>query len=170
MKIDNDLKKELALRDANARKLACTADNKEFQHTLALFDELLAAEEWEPLRMQAERNLEIANPGVAAIAKRMLALCLAQSTEQIDCNRAIDLYKELTSSAEGKAEDWASLATLLADNGVHDQAKETVINAIKAFPQSIYGFVEIGMKIVEATGDLDFREWLSSSKKNRRSA
>ena len=167
-KTNNDLQKELTMRNTNARKLADTDNNIAFQHTMAMFDEQLATEEWETLRMHAERNCDLANPTVSAKAKRMLALCLTQSTEHADCNRAIGLYRELTSLADGKAEDWASLAILLTDNGKHDQAKETVINAINAFPQSINGYVEIGMKIVEATGDLDFREWLSSSKNNRR--
>ena len=167
-KTNNNLQKELTVRNTNARKLAYTDDNKVFQHTMALFDELLAAEEWETLRMHAERYCDHANPAVAAKAKRMLALCLAQSTEHADCNRAISLYRELTSLADGVAEDWASLATMLTDNGKHDQAKETVINAINAFPQSINGYVEIGMKIVEAKGDLDFRKWLSTTKNNRR--
>ena len=143
-------------------------DNKAFQHTIALFDELLASEEWETLRIQAERYCDLENPILSAKAKRMLALCLAQSTEQADCNRAIGLYKELTSLPNAEAEDWASLATLLADNGMPDQAKETVINAINTFPQRINGYIEIGMKIVEATGDLNFREWLASCKNNRR--
>lgn len=167
-KTNNDLQIELTLRNTNARKLADTDDNNAFQHTMELFDELLASEDWETLRMQAERNCDLENPIVAAKAKRMLALCLAQATEQEDCNRAIGLYKELTSSSNAEAEDWASLATLLTDNGMHDQAKETVVNAISAFPERINGYIEIGMKIVEATGDLGFREWLTTSKNNRR--
>ena len=104
-KTNNDLQIELTRRNTNARKLADTDDNKVFQHTMELFDELLASEDWETLRMQAERNCDLENPTVAAKAKRMLALCLAQSTEQVDRNRAIVLYKELTSLPNAEAED-----------------------------------------------------------------
>ena len=165
---NNGLQAELAARDTNARKLADTYAIGAFGHTLVLLDELLAAEEWDALREQAERSCGLEDPTAASKANRMLALCLARSTERADHERATDLYRELASSTKGKPEDWANLATLLAGDGNYEQAKATVLNGIKTFPQNVDGFVEIGMKIVDVTADVDFREQLKTRWSERR--
>ena len=166
-KINDGLQAELAARETNARRLVDTGASGAFQHTLALLDELRATDEWDVLREQAERSCTLADPTLAAKAKRLLALCLARSTERADRGRAVDLYRELATSAQGEAGDWASLATLLTNDGDQDQAKVTVLDAIKAFPQSADGFVQIGMKIVEETGDVNFRALLSACRTKR---
>ena len=163
---DKDLQDKLAARNTNARQLAGVKASGSFQYTSALLDELLAAEEWDKLREQAERGCELDDLATATKSKRMLALCLANSSEVESRQRATDLYRELVESDEGKAEDWAALATLLVDDGDNEQAKTAVMRAIETFPDSVDGFVQIGMKIVEATGNLEFREWLRSHKKN----
>ena len=43
-----------------------------------------------------------------------------------------------------------------------------VLHGIDTFPQSVDGFVEIGMGIVEATGDLNLREQLLARGAKRR--
>ncbi len=161
-KINNDLQAELAARETNARKLVDRGVSGTFQHTLMLLDELQAADEWDVLREQAERSYDLADPTAAAKVKRLLALSIARSTERVDRRRAINLYRELTTSAKGEAEDWASLTMLLVNEGDYDQAKATVLDAIEAFPQSTAGFVQIGMKIVAETGDVNFRALLSA--------
>ena len=166
--INNDLKEQLAVREANAHKLAETGADGAFKYTLDLLDELLHAGEWDMLHEMAERNCGLPDPAAAAKAKRMLALCLVNSTESADREHAATLYRELSGSANHEPGDWASLAELLTDAQKYDHAKETVRKAINVFPQNVDGFVEIGLKIVEATGDVDFREWLRDYKRNRR--
>ena len=163
---DKDLQDNLAARNTNARQLAGVKASGSFQYTSALLDELLAAEEWDKLREQAERGCELDDLATATKSKRMLALCLANSSEVESRQRATDLYRELVESDAGKAEDWAGLATLLVDGGDNEQAKKAVMRAIETFPDSVDGFVQIGMKIVEVTGNLEFREWLRSHKRN----
>ena len=125
-------------------------------------------DDWDGLREYAERSCTLNALVVPAIVKRLLALCLARSTARADRERAAGIYRALTLSAEGEANDWANLATLQTDDGDNAQAKETVLNAIEVFPQQVNGFVEIGLKIVESTGDLDFRAQLLACKQNRR--
>ncbi len=167
-KTNDDVKEQLVSREANARKLAETEADGAFKYTLDLLDELLHAGEWDMLHEMAERNCGLPDPAAAAKAKRMLALCLVNSTESADREHAATLYRELSESANHEPGDWASLAELLTDAKKYDHAKETVRKAINVFPQNVDGFVEIGLKIVEATGDVDFREWLRDYKRNRR--
>ena len=159
---------QIAQRDDSARLLASADTVKPFSHTLTLLEELRAAGEWETLRQQAERHIGLEDPFAAAHVKRMLALCLARSSEHLGRSRAVDLYQELTNSPQCKATDLASLATLLSNDGDYDQAATAVRRGIEVFPESFDGFVEIGMRIVDATGDRDLREQLRVLRAERR--
>ena len=164
---DVELRSQLRVRDDNARLLAGEQSVEPFRHTSALLDDLRDAEDWDKLREQAERVRKAEDPALVAKAKRMLALCLATSTEQPDRERAVEVYRDLSASSYGTVGDWASLVTLLTDGGNHVEAKESLVAAIEAFPQYVDGFVDIGMKTVEATGDIDFRDWLLRRKNGR---
>ena len=165
---NDEFRAQIAVRETYARQLAGLATDGAFEHTLALLNELRAVDDWDGLREYAERSCTLNALVVPAIVKRLLALCLARSTARADRERAAGIYRALTLSAEGEANDWANLATLQTDDGDNAQAKETVLNAIEVFPQQVNGFVEIGLKIVESTGDLDFRAQLLACKQNRR--
>ena len=162
--IDSALREQLVVRNDNARHLAGENTDTAFRHTSALLDDLLAVGAWDELRKQAERAIKLSDRPVTIKAKRMLVLCLANSTERADRERAVVLYQELAASPDRSPEDWAGLATLLTDDGNHRRAKETVIKAIQTFPQNAAGFVDIGMKTVEVTGDVGFRDWLLRQK------
>ena len=155
-----DLSEQLMIRNSNAKLLARTADPEPFQHTLSLLDYLLAEGEWDELRKLAERCCEQDDLAVKSKGKRALALCLARSSENIDQTQATNLYKELTISPHVEAEDWAGLATLLANAGDYEQAKSAIIEGTKAFSLKIDAFIRIGFDIVEATSDIPFRDWL----------
>ena len=160
MKSKNALQGQIARRDSDARRLSGASASEPFGHTLALLDDLLSAGEWEELRGLAERCSTFDDPFAAAKATRLLALCLARSSEGADRSRATNLYRQLTASEQVESADWAGLSTLLADDGYHDQAKVAVMAGIRGFPEHNDVFVQIGMKIVAATGDIDFRERL----------
>ena len=87
-------------------------------------------------------------------------MCLSRNTERDDRLRAINLYRDLTKSEYGEAKDWAVLATMMMDEGKHKEAMTVVREGVHEFPEKINGFVEVGMKIVEATGDIEFRNEL----------
>ena len=165
---DASLESQLLQRNSDARSLAGAHPGGQFRYTLDSLDELLAAAEWDVLRERAEQASVLDDQAASSKGKRMLALCLANSTERGERERAVNLFRELALSEAGGPEDWAHLATLLRDDGKHSQAKCTVIGAIETFPQSVLPFVEIGMTIVELTGDLEFRRRLLAHKYNRR--
>lgn len=156
--VSETLAKELQARNANARLLAKMQQSDPYRHTSTLMDKLLATEDWTTLRIYAERHLTNTDPATALKAKRYLALCLAQSTEDVERQRAIRLFGELISLPDRQLDDYACLATLLTDDGRYNQAKTVVVGALELYPDSIKGFADIGMKIVQATGDLDFRD------------
>ena len=158
--LDPEFRNQLAQRNNTARMFAGADGIRPFSHTLALLDELRLAEEWDTLRDHAERHIGAEDPLVRACSKRMLALCLGRSSDKRDRERAVDLYRELADSLEHEAGDLASLATLLRDDGDHQQATATVLRGIEVFPENTAGFVEIGMGIVDATGDRILRQRL----------
>ena len=164
---DRNFGEQLAQRNAAAGKLAGADGIKPFTHTLALLDDLRVTEDWDTLREQAERLIGVEDPLVGAYSKRMLALCLGRSSDQGDRNWAVGLYRELSDSPNGEAADLASLAILLRDEGDDEQAKSAVLRGIEIFPESAEGFVEIGMRIVEVTGDRILREQLVAHRAER---
>ncbi len=95
------------------------------------------------------------------MAKRMLALSFAHSEETADKDAAIDLYRSLARDGSAEAADIKVLATLLIAAERYEEAKAAVEDGIGKFPGDASGtFLEIGLKIVEATGDRAFRKQL----------
>ena len=165
---DANLMEQLKMRNNDAGKLAVANSASPFHHTLELMDDLLEAGEWESLREVAERSCKLDEPSTAAKGQRILALCLARSSENSDRRFAAELYTNLIATPYGNEEDLAALATILTDEGEHGRAKETVLQGILAYPGKLPAFVEIGMKIVSATGDIDFRDLLRASGGNEK--
>ncbi len=157
---NNVLQEQLKMRSTVTANLTEGEDKTPFHYTLNRFDDLIAQEDWEGLRELAERCCKLDNAVVAASGKRALALYFARSTERDDRLRAIRLYRELTQTEYCEADDWAALATIMINEGKHKKAKAAVQHGIHQFPGKIKGFAEVGMKIVEATGDIEFREQL----------
>jgi hypothetical protein len=151
-------------QEADARMLAEAEPTRGASHTAALLTALATAGDWHQLREQAARHAESSDPNVAIQARRMLALGLAQSSEAPDRGAAVDLYRSLAAEGLGEAVDLANLATLLSDGGLVDEAKAVVLEGIARFGASAsLGFHEIGLRIVEKTGDRDFREQLKAA-------
>lgn len=162
------LREKLEEREADARALAGAEPFQPFAHTLALLRDLASDQDWVSLRAQSERLLDSPERTVAIEAQRMLALCLSQTTELSEKAKAIALYKELSSNESAVAADLAALASLLADAGNHEAAKEVVLDGMNRFPDAAEGFATIGQRIVEATGDRAFRNELSAQRVGRR--
>ena len=121
-----DLLEQLMERNDTAASIAGVHDANPFLHTVTLLEEYLAVGDWDSLRELASRSCDLPDPAVATVAKRMLALCLARSSERADRDVAAELYRQLTTTAHARADDWAALATLLTDNGCYDDAKTAV--------------------------------------------
>lgn len=167
---DPGLRQRLEAREADARALAMIEPLQPFAHTLALLRDLATEQDWQSLRAQAERHLDSLETAVAIEARRMLALCLSQSTEAADKVRAIDLYNEISADGLAVAADFAVLASLQADLDDHEAAKKAVLAGMKRFPDATQRFAAIGQRIVEATGDRVFRDELSAQRAGRRTA
>lgn len=155
---DAALKARLADQENDARALAGTELSRPFAHADSLLSDLAAAGEWGLLREQAQRHMNLPNPESVLLAKRMLALALANADEAADKEAAVALYRELTASETADSGDLANLATLLCKFGRHDEAKETILAGMERFSQQAGRFAGIGQEIVAATGDRDFRK------------
>ena len=168
--VDNDpqVRHELTRRNEAARKFAGVDGLTAGSHTLALLQELREAGAWEELRSVAERHIGVDDAVVSAQSKRMLALCLARSEDRGDRVRAASLYRELSESPEREAADFASLAVLSRDTGDNEQATAAVRRGIEAYPESAEGFIDIGMEVVQVTGDRALRTELRGIAAGRR--
>lgn len=164
------LRQRLEEREVDARALAGVEPLQPFAHTLALLRDLATDRDWDSLRAQAERHLDSSERTVAIEARRMLAMCLSQSTEESDIQRAAALYMEVCADVLAIAADLAALATLLTDMDNHGAAKEAVLAGMRRFPDAADRFVAIGQRIVGATGDRAFRDELSAQRAGRRMA
>ena len=100
---------------------------------------------------------------VALQAKRLLALSLANSDETVDKEAAIELYRSLTGAESAEPSDAGNLATLLFEASNLDDARTVVLLGIRKFPTQADYFAAIGHKIVEATGDKDFRKQMEAA-------
>jgi predicted phosphodiesterase len=157
------LRVRLAEREGDAQMLASAQPSESFSHTGALLAELAGAQDWDLLREQAARHLGSSDRTVAIQAKRMLALCFAQSEEAMDKIRATELYRSLWEEGVAELGDVGNLATLLIDTGNLEEAKVVVLNGIEKFAHGPLGrLIEIGQRIVEATGDRAFRRQLDA--------
>ncbi len=132
------------------------------RHTVDLLADLVRMDAWDRARELAERTLDVSDGAVKAEVRRVLALCLARSSEERDKARAAELYREGLESEEAKAGDCAALAVLTVELERYDEAKEVVEQGMDRFPEHSRRLAEIGMRIVEATGDRGFRDWLAS--------
>lgn len=162
---DADLHARLDDREKDARAIsAAELQQPTFSHTVALLAELAEAREWSELRAQAERHADSSDPTVALQAKRMLALSLANSTETADKEIAVGLYRSLLKEDHTDPSDAGNLAKLLIDAGGFDEAQRVVLEGIGAYPAKMASyFREIGLMIVEATGNREFRRQLDAA-------
>lgn len=152
------LKTRLAEYEKDAQMLASTEPIESFTHTGALLAELAAAQEWVLLREHAQRHVDTTDTAIAMDAKRMLALSLAHSSEAADKESAVELYRALVRDDPSEISDTSNLATLLIEAGHMDEAKATVLDGIKRSPANRRDYIQqIGQRIVEATGDRNFR-------------
>jgi hypothetical protein len=160
---DSALNVRLAAQENDARMLANAEPCESFPHTGALLTELAAAQDWDLLREHAQRHVDSPVPAVAIQAKRMLALSLAHSDVAADKKTAINLYQSLAGSDSAEISDVGNLATLLIEAGQMNEAKAAVLDGIGKFPEKADYFFGIGQKIVEATGDRNFRKHMEAA-------
>jgi hypothetical protein len=145
--------------ERDARTLAAAEPRESFSHTLALLGELATAEDWGQLREQAQRHLNSPDLSVAVLARRLLALSLGHSDYASDRSVALLHYRSLLRDGHADAADVGNLATLLLDSGQKDEAQATILGGLRRFAAGRTDFLlEVGQKIVEATGDRGFRK------------
>jgi uncharacterized protein (DUF924 family) len=160
---ESALKDRLAERETDAQMLASAEPRQAFSQTGALLAELATAREWVLLREHAQRHLASPDPVVVIQARRMLALALAHSSEAVDREAAIALYRSLTETGSTDVSDAGIHATLLWEIGRLDEAKAAVLDGIgRFFANRVDSLLEVGQRIVEATGDRDFRSQMTS--------
>jgi len=92
-----------------------------------------------------------------------LALSLAHAEQIADNQAAITLYRSIVQEASSEFTDAGNLATLLTEAKNYDEATTTVFSGIDRFPAKGDYFFQIGLNIVEATGNRDLRAQLKAA-------
>ena len=129
-----------------------------------MLSEIAGTGDWALLREQAERHADSPSLPVALAARRMMALAFANGTERADKEAAITIYRALTEGDAPEPTDFGSLALLIAESGDAESAKVMVLRGIAACAAKATGyFLDIGHRIVEATGDRAFRNQLQAA-------
>ncbi len=164
-----NIKARLLEYEDDARKLVNANRLEFFSYTFSLLDNLAYTKDWGLLREQAQRHISSYNSKLAAHAKRMLALSLANSYEEEDKNNAIKLYQSLIESGVVEFTDVGNFSTLLMNVGRLEEAKTVTLRGIEQFPvEHIRYFTDIGRKIVEESGDRVFRDALETIIKEKK--
>jgi hypothetical protein len=161
---DAPLRARLDALEADARALAAIEPPESFSHTIAMLSEIAGTGDWALLREQAERHADSPSIPVALAARRMMALAFANGTERADKQAAIRIYRALTEGDAPEPTDFGSLALLVTEGGDAESAKAVVLRGIAACAAKATGyFLDIGHRIVEATGDRAFRDHLQTA-------
>ena len=161
--LNSELRERLKSQNTDSQILAGSEPLESFSHTLRLLDELASSQDWDLLREQAERHLAIDAPDITTKVRRYLALALANSLEHTDKIEAERLYRFLSLSDDVQFTDFGNLAILLLDQDRMDEAMGAVLEGIGVFPDKDMYYLDIGQKIVEATGDQEWRLRLYSA-------
>jgi hypothetical protein len=159
-----EFKARLAEREKESQMLGSGAPQEAFPNTVALLEQLATEHEWTLLREQAERRLSSPDKKIAILAKRMLAQSLAHSAESADKAAAAEHYRSLIKDGSADSVDAKNLAILLIDAEKFEEARGIVLDGIVRFPANTAdSFFQVGLKIVEATGDRKFRKRLETA-------
>ena len=156
------LRQRLDALEVDARNLSGIEASWIFSHTVQMLNDLATKGYWNLLRDQATRHLESPSQRTAKVARRMLALALSNSSERADKQTAVSHYQQLHEHGNLAAEDFGNLALLLVDVGDPIEGQAVILRGIAACESRfIDQMASIGHRIVETTGDREFREKLN---------
>ena len=96
----------------------------------------------------------------AILARRMLALGLANSDETGDKDEAIKLYESMLEAETIDAKGIWNLVALLHGKQATQRAISVLRVAIEEFPNAVENFLELGHRIAVDTGDKSLRDYL----------
>ena len=89
------------------------------------------------------------------------------SSEAADKDAAVVLYRSLVESSTSNPTDVGNLVTLLMEADSLDEAKAALLQGVATCPSDgsdgLDSLAEIGYRIVETTGDKDFRDHLKTA-------
>jgi hypothetical protein len=156
-------------KEGEAQKLARAEPPETYSYAVVAMEELAAGHEWTLLREQAQRHANSSNPTVAIQARRLFALALAHSDEPKDKADAVELYRALADGPSPEITDFGSAAVLLNESGKTAEAKAAVMAGMEKFAANngVDHLREIGQRIVEATGDREFRKQMDAVMRGR---
>lgn len=159
---DSDVEDYLKMRNKASARWQPSGSGEPLRHTVDLLVDMMENDDWDGTRDLAERTIDLCEGASFVKVARILAFCLALSTDEVDKDRAVELYSQVMESNQADPGDWGALATLKTELGNYDEAKDLIRKGIGRFPTQSQAFVEIGLRLVEKCGDKDFRDWLIS--------
>lgn len=160
--------RELATRldalEGDARALAAIESSESVPHAIAMLNQIATTGDWPFLREQAERHVGSPSQSTATKALHMLALASAHGGERGDKQTAVLLYRELDEREVLDPTEFAIFATLLLELGDPESAQDVILRGVAASNGRATGqLVDVGHRVIEATGDREFREKLNTA-------
>ena len=166
-KQESVVKDYLKTRNEARTRPRALGDGEPLRHTVGLLEDLVRADDWDGARDLAERTIDVTEGASRVRVGRILALCLARSTEEGDNVRAASLYREAAASEQAEAGDWGALATLMTGLSRYDEAESVIRDGMERFPDQVQALKEVGMRLVQASGDRGFRDWLNAKSRGQ---
>ena len=154
------VRKYMSMQNEARQPMHNTGNGEPLRHTLELLEALVRSDDWDGARDLAERTMDVSEGASRIRVSRILSLCLARSTEESDKTRAVELYRQAMESDDAEPGDYGALATLMTELARCEEAKRVIRDGVQRFPNRPEAFVEAGMRLVEVSGDRDFRDWL----------
>ena len=132
-------------------------------YTSILLNDLAEEKDWLQLKENAILHSKSPDPNIRLLAKKMLALSLANFEDIADKKESIKLYQSLLKSESADFLDMKNLSILLFNLSKYEEARNVILDGMEKFPKKYMHFREIGHRLVEATGDRDLWEKLRNN-------
>lgn len=164
---DASVSTRLEGQDADARMLARAIPANSRSHTNALLKELADTQDWLHLREVAGRHAEESQGRTPDLARDMLALSLANSDNHDDRWAAVQMYEKEIQDGTIKRTNLEIFVALLCEMEAWEKAKTYLKLGLERFPRSEGYLVDLGQRIVVATGDRSLRDYLRNGKREK---
>ena len=128
---------------------------------------LFENQEWHLLRDHADRHVDSSDKNTSNLARRLLALALANSDEVLEKEEAIKLFRILSEDESVEFGDIGNLAIVQLEVGYTKEAANSVLLGMQKFPEKMEYFFEIGQSVVQSAGDRKLRMEIEKLKRGQ---
>jgi predicted phosphodiesterase len=158
---------EISRCEEESRALAGVAMPSRHANTRSLLRRLYDDRDWPVLEFHAARLAKTGDTSTAEEATRMLILAMANSSEDVKQEMAIDMCRQLVSVLTATASEFLIAITVNTLLQRVPDAKRLIIEGLRRFPSESTQMLALGRDLAIETGDAVFRHELESITQRR---